>query len=253
MCETVCKVGNGGRKAPRFTGLRLTGLLLAACLALAGCQSGQEAIYEEAQSGMASSRQAGAPGLPEDTDRSAPNYVGPPPASGEAPSPVPGDGLSGELTIKTFLYRGAGGSAPAIALLAEEFMDLHPQVTVSFDYELDLQENAGLSKAERALRRESYYTRLRAGLVSGEADCLLYDFSEDLDIRHLSESGILRDLRPEWEGDPDLNSGGYFTEVLDAGAVDLSRGLFEPACHGRVGGRPGGPFFGGFQRHFGLV
>ena len=95
----------------------LCSLLLVLCLVFTctGCQNEQEALYSQAlssQTDEASEQES----MPESTLQSS----------------EPGDGLSGALTIKTASYL----KNSSINFLAEEFMQLHPQVKIEFDYEL---------------------------------------------------------------------------------------------------------------------
>lgn len=95
----------------------ISSLLLVLCLVLscAGCQNEQDAIYSQAMSS-----QTDEPSLQESIPESA------------SQSSDPEDELSGTLTIKTASYL----TNSSINFLAEEFMQLHPQVKIEFDYEL---------------------------------------------------------------------------------------------------------------------
>ena len=189
--------------------------LLAVCLLLfgVGCQSGQEAIYEAAQSGMASSKAYLIQGTP-GPDDPAQNSIASP--SGGI-TPVPGDTLSGHLLVKMYWWADPNN----VYLLAQEFMKMHPGVTIDFDYEIDMYEYSKLTLVERAQRLESYNTRLRTELVSGEADYLLFGTREQVNtLYQLSHSGVLLDLRPYWENDPEIDPDDYFMDALNAFAVD---------------------------------
>ena len=176
----------------------ISSLLLVLCLVLscAGCQNEQDAIYSQAMSS-----QTDEPSLQESMPESA------------SQSSDPEDELSGTLTIKTASYL----TNSSINFLAEEFMQLHPQVKIEFDYELGEAELNSLSRAERNMRWESYYAQLRLELAAGESDYLLYNIPEDLDLP--SVSGLLKDISEYWDSDPDIDPDEYFTPVLEAFAV----------------------------------
>lgn len=176
----------------------LCSLLLVLCLVFtcAGCQNEQEALYSQAlssQTDEASEQES----MPESALQSS----------------EPGDGLSGTLTIKTASYL----KNSSINFLAEEFMQLHPQVKIEFDYELGEAELNSLSRTERNMRRDSYYTQLRLELASGEGNYLLYNVQEKLDLP--SVSGLLEDIHEYWDSDPDIDPEEYFTPVLEAFTV----------------------------------
>lgn len=176
----------------------ISSLLLVLCLVLscAGCQNEQDAIYSQAMSS-----QTDEPSSQEPISESA------------SQSSESEDKLSGTLTVKTAAYL----EASSINYLAEEFMQLHPQVKIEFDYELGEAELNSLSRAERNMRRESYYAQLRLELAAGESDYLLYNIPEDLDLP--SVSGLLEDISEYWDSDPDIDPDEYFTPVLEAFAV----------------------------------
>lgn len=174
-------------------------LLLVFCLILscAACQSEQDSIYSQAMANdgaSASSEQDAA-------------------SESALQTLQPEDVLSETLTIKTASYL----KSSSIDLLAEEFMQLHPQVKIEFDYELGDGELNSLSRTERNMRRESFYTQLRLELAAGEGDYVLYNVQENLDLP--SVSGLLEDLGAYFENDPEIDPDEYFTQVLDAFAV----------------------------------
>lgn len=127
--------------------------------------------------------------------------------------------LSGDLTIKMYRWRG---SPPPIYFLAQEFMDIYPNVTINFDYDIDWIDNSKLSEEEKAQRENNYAMRLRAELLSGEADYVLYDsFTLDcMNLHDFSKNGVFLDMSKYWENDPEINSNEYFSEVLEAFKVD---------------------------------
>ena len=102
-------------------------------------------------------------------------------------------------------------------------MDLHPNVKVPVEFDLEGQEHHQLTLAQREQREQAYYTRLRVELMSGEAEGILFGSSERLNSYQLSRSGVLLDLRPYWENDSEIDESDYFMEVLDAFAADGKR------------------------------
>ena len=190
-------------------------LLLFLCLLFAttSCQSNQEELYSQAASQENSSKPGVIQSMP-DGQASSPTRLGDAPLESIAPlAPVPGDTLSGELTVKTYLWHG---DPPSIYLLAREFMELHPNTKINFDYDLDVYTNFNLTQTEKEQRQTNYYTRLRTELASGNSDYVLYNGSEQLDLYQLSKNGILIDLRKYWENDSDIHTEDYFTKVLKA-------------------------------------
>lgn len=195
-------------------GKKVISLLLALCLVLpcAGCQSEQDALYSQAMQQTSESSQEESSASEIDFD--APNYIGPPKEMIKEIEPIEGDQLSGELVIKSCY------SNFELSLLAREFMSLHPNVTITFDVGIPAAENNALTKAERLLRKDSFYTQMRVELASGEGNYLLYRIDERFHIPQLSRSGLLEDLRPYFENDPDWDSSEYFQPVLDAFSCD---------------------------------
>ena len=57
-------------------------------------------------------------------------------------------------------------------------------------------------------------------LVSGEADYLIFCMQEYLDPVQLSKSGLLLDLLPYFESDPEIDQEEYFSQILAAYTVD---------------------------------
>lgn len=176
----------------------ISSLLLVLCLVFscAGCQNEQDAIYSQAMSS-----QTDEPSSQESISESA------------LQNSDPGDELTGTLTIKTASYL----TNSSIHFLAEEFMQLHPQVQIEFDYELDEAALNSLSRKELNMRRDSYYTQLRLELAAGEGDYILYNVQDKLDLP--SVSGLLEDINAYWDSDPDIDPDEYFTPVLEAFAV----------------------------------
>ena len=166
---------------------RSAALLLCVCMLFSctACQSEQDDIYSQAVADQQSTLSA-----PSDS------------ALGEEISeePVDEDGLSGELVIRmrtqTNLFK--------IDSLAIEFMNLHPDVTITIEADYSDVQWANFSDTERRMNQESYRTQLRTEIASGEADYLIFDFDEDLDLTPLTQVGALYDMREFWENDPDI-------------------------------------------------
>ena len=123
--------------------------------------------------------------------------------------------LSGELTVLDCFRNSNPGALTALECLAQEFMERHPNVTVTVEY---FAENYGVEEMEEI--KERYSSQVRAELVSGEADYVLFAPQQGLNLTQLSESGVLLDLREYWDNDPDIAADEYFTTVLDAVSVD---------------------------------
>ena len=107
------------------------------------------------------------------------------------------------------------GALTALECLAQEFMERHPNVTVTVEY---FAENYALE--EMAEIKERYSAQVRAELVSGEADYVLFSPQGGLNLAQLSQAGVLLDLRPYWDSDPEIRPEDYFTTVLDAVSVE---------------------------------
>lgn len=183
-------------------------------LFLSSCQNGQDALYRQTMSEIA---QASSEPLVVDYD--SPTYIGPSqPDKDDQIKPVEGDVLSGELLIKTF---DQNREFPEITWLAREFMDMHPNVSIEFEYDWTWAEQLQYRPlAEKAARKDRFYSRIRMELASGEADYILYGAAEDLDYYSYLKNGILADLSPYWENDPDIRPEDYFLSVIDAFRVD---------------------------------
>ena len=191
---------------------KLLAFMLAACLLLGcfGCQSEQDEIYSQAmgETSEASGEEAEASG--ESSDAA--------PQESAAPTEPPFEvdtSLSGELTVLDCFRNSNPGALTALECLAQEFMERHPNVTVTVEY---FAENYGVEEMEEI--KERYSSQVRAELVSGEADYVLFAPQQGLNLTQLSESGVLLDLREYWDNDPDIAAEEYFTTVLDAVSVD---------------------------------
>lgn len=132
-------------------------------------------------------------------------------------TPEPGDTLTGELHIKTYRWRS---DPPEIYWLAREFMELHPNVKIDFDYSVGFYEYKSLSYDQKYQLEKKFYDQVRLELASGEADYILQGAIDRLDYYQMTKSGTLLDLRSYWENDPEIRSEDYFMEVLNAFSVD---------------------------------
>ena len=192
---------------------RSMALLLCVCMLFSctACQSEQDDIYSQALS-QQNEQSMTEPSI----DPNDPGYLGlDTPAPEDRATPIPGDDLSGELTVKIFLQRTW---AVKIRLLADEFEELHPGVSISVDSDVGYDEYKGLTDQERSVRENSFYTRIRTELLSGEADYILFESSGTMNITDFSRSGILEDLTPYIE--KDFEEGAFYTPVLKAFQVD---------------------------------
>lgn len=196
---------------------KMLSVLLALCLVLplGACnqKSEQDKLYDE-QTQKDSSADIFPESVPEGEASSA---------SGESkdasptPEPTPyvdPEGLEGEFTVMAFKDDSLADNKDPVAALAEEFMKLHPGVTIHVEYA------TGKGNMTAQERKEQYKTRILAELGSGVADYLLFGPREELNLYGLSKSGIFLDLRPYFEGDPAINPDDYYTQVLDAMSVD---------------------------------
>ena len=146
-------------------------VVLVLCLLLAcfsACQSEQDEIYSQAVEDQKSAVSA------------APTAE---PGDGEASEmPQSEDSLAGELTIRVGVLR----DMYRINSLAMEFMKLHPGVNVTIDADYSITQWSGLSSAEKRMNQESFRSQLRIEIASGEADYLIFDFTDELDLTPLS-------------------------------------------------------------------
>lgn len=142
--------------------------LLCVIFFFTACQTDQDALYSEAISQIEAEATA-EPSI----DPNDPGYLGlGTPAPEDRATPIPGDDLSGELTIQ--------GYSPVnwesnVQTLANEFRKLHPEVNITIQYEVGYDEYKRLSNQERAARENSFYSRLRTEMAAGEADYILFD------------------------------------------------------------------------------
>lgn len=191
---------------------RIIAILLGISILLVctACQTNQDDVYSQAVAAMSE-----APG--EETEASQESsevQVQESAVPTEPPFEVD-TSLTGELTVLDCFRNSNPGALTALECLAEEFMERYPNVTVTVEY---FAESYSLEEMEKI--KEQYSSQVRAELVSGEADYVLFAPQGGLNLTQLSESGVLLDLRKYWDSDPDIVSEKYFTSVLDAVSVD---------------------------------
>lgn len=184
---------------------KIVALVLALLLTLAACGQAQPDAPPES---TAPSSEAAAPASEASVPEASASEVS------EPSIPDFSDGeLSGELTVSAW----ARVENPSqLEILAGEFMELHPDVTITVDY---AEPNIG-AIPDINQSRDSYCAQVRAELISGEADYILYSPPGGLNLYDISRSGVLLDLRPYWDNDPSINPEEYFSSVLDAVEVD---------------------------------
>lgn len=134
----------------------------------------------------------------------------PAPMNAEAEEPEAGDGLRGTLTISQYVST----QSDPIPLLAKEFMKLHPGVKIDIENYIGLFD---LLQENQDQMYERYQAQLRMQLISGEAADIILE-TTGLNLRTLSQSGVLRDMRDNWERD--MDSEEFFTPVIDLGVVE---------------------------------
>ncbi|MCI8395925.1 MAG: extracellular solute-binding protein, partial [Acutalibacter sp.] len=169
---------------------------------------------------------AAVPGCgPAETDEkpesSAPSSVESKAQSAPAPSPTPEptpyvdpEGLTGQLTL---LHFTSTGTSEQLDAMAEEFMEIHPGVTIKTEYGVD---SDTLTAENGDELRAVYDDRVRAELENGEADYILVNVPDSLPVRRLTRDNLLLDLTSYWENDASIDPADYFTSVLDAYSID---------------------------------
>ena len=182
---------------------KLLAILLALCLILSLTSCGQKSEQDKKFDELTKSS-AAPESQPESSQTSEP---------ASKPESAPAGSLSGELTVSSW----ARIESPSqLEIMAEEFMDLNPDVTITVDYaETNISAIPDVNQS-----RDSYCAQVRAELVSGEADYILYSPPGKLNLYDISKSGVLLDLRPYFDSDPTINPDEYFTQVLDTVSVD---------------------------------
>ena len=180
-----------------------------------GCHSDQDKIFSESAETISqpSSKETSETVIPE-VDYDSSNYIGPDKSELQDLEPIENDTLSGELLIKLHWVNDN------IKLLAQEFMQLHPDVKISFEETLSLAESMNLSREEIRMKKENFFSQVRMELASGEADYLLFCMQGHLDPVQLSKNGLLLDLQPYFDSDPEIDQGEYFSQILEAYSVD---------------------------------
>lgn len=134
------------------------------------------------------------------------------------PEPTPyvdPEGLEGEFTLFCYLDKSSPGAPDQATFLAQEFMKLHPGVTVNVEYFTNLNDTTPAQE-----KRAAYTAQVLAELGSGEADYVLFRPIEELNLYGLSQNGVFIDLRPYFDSDPNINPDDFYTPVLDALSVD---------------------------------
>lgn len=180
-----------------------------------GCQRDQEEIFSESEEtpSQLPDEKTSETVRPE-VDYNSPNYIGPDKSKQQDLDPVETDDLSGKIIIKTI------GVQENIKFLAQEFMQLHPNVKISFEEGLSFSDTQNLSEEERDIKKESFFSQIRMELANGEADYLLFRIEEGLDPVQLSKSGLLIDLQPYFDSDSEIDQEEYFSQILAAYSVD---------------------------------
>nr|WP_317380190.1 extracellular solute-binding protein [uncultured Faecalimonas sp.] len=187
-------------------------MFLALCT---GCQSNQNEIFgESAETPSQPLDEETSESVVPEVDYDSPNYIGPDKSELQDLDPIEDDNLSGELLIKK------SASYDNIDLLAQEFMQLHPDVKISFEEAANFNERLSLSRTEIRMKRESFFSQVRMELASGEADYLLFGMRDFLDPVQLSKNGLLIDLYPYFDSDPEINQEEYFSQILATYTVD---------------------------------
>ena len=192
---------------------RSIALLLSVCMLFSctACQTDQEALYSQAMS-QQNEQSVTEPSV----DPNDPGYLGlGTPAPEDRATPIPGDDLSGELTIQGYWPVNWESN---VQTLANEFKKLHPQVEITIQFEVGYDEYKRLSNQERIARENSFYSRLRTEMAAGEANYILFDSGSGTNLTAFSRSEILEDLTPYIE--KDFEEDAFYTPVLEAFQVD---------------------------------
>ena len=109
--------------------------------------------------------------------------------------------LIGTLTVST-VFDGY------IDILAEKFMDMHPNVEIIVERQED--------------NKATYMYRIAIDLLSGTASDLI-DLS-GLDINHKAQSGLLVNIYDFMDNDPDFDKSDYYTNIFEA--MEYEGGLY---------------------------
>ncbi len=194
--------------------------VLLACM-FAGCETRQDKLYKRAVLELQEQARVNA-ALYGDLSYAASVR----PKGDTRPTPVPGDSLRGTLHIKSLDQRG---DMPSIYWLAREFMDMHPMAHIEIEYGGKFREK--LTKAEREIRSQAFFDRIRIEMVAGSADYLLYGAAGGMDYVPMSGTGLLVDMKKYWGQDPDIRDEDYFTEILEAFQVDGRQTVLPMGFH----------------------
>ena len=108
------------------------------------------------------------------------------------------DGLSGTLVISCVF-----GFLPEA--LADNFMKIYPDVSI----EVISADNFSFETLSE------YSNRLRVQLMSGEDTPDIIDMSFLLDYYKAADSGMIIDLYPFWNSDPDITQDDYFMNIIE--------------------------------------
>ena len=193
----------------------IVSVILLILLMCSGCQSNQNEIFSESvETPLRPSDGETSETVVPEVDYDSPNYIGPDKSELQDLEPIENDDLSGELLIKTRY------AIENIRFLAQEFMQLHPDVKITFEEAVSAGELLNLSREEISMKKENFFSRVRTELVSGEADYLIFCMQEYLDPVQLSKNGLLLDLKPYFESDPEIDQEEYFSQILEAYSVD---------------------------------
>ena len=180
-----------------------------------GCQSEQDEVFKEsAEIPLQTQDEESSESSPPEVDNDSPNYIGPDKSELQDLGPIENDNLSGELLIKTRFL------SDNIKFLAQEFMQLHPDVKITFESALSFAELLNLSKKEISMKHENFFSQVRMELASGDANYLIFDMRGSLDPVQLLKSGLLLDLRSYFDNDPEIDQEEYFSQILSAYSVD---------------------------------
>lgn len=171
----------------------LTLVLVLSLLLLPACHAEQEQIYSRV--------------MEQGNSSSVPSVVENNATGGEK-------SLSGKLTVSTCVY----DKDSSLALLAEAFCKLHPDVEIGFDHEFILEEMS-LPQNEIDSRWDAYELRLRTALMSGEGPDIISG-SGGLDLYSMAKSGVLADFHTLWQDDPGFQEEDYFAQILQAYEVE---------------------------------
>jgi len=161
---------------------RMFAVILGCILLCSACSSGQREIYDQTMGKLEQMEQAEQ-------------------ATEAETGSLESEEVSGEITFRVpFVY--------SEKILAEEFMALHPGVTITF-LEHEMQDASDLMEFADILAVE-----MMSGNAADICDLSMVDYVG------LSRNGLVRDLNEYMDADPDFRIEDYFTNVLEAVEVD---------------------------------